>query len=80
MRLILADEEVLEFAIQEKRAILTFNRKDFIKLHKSIDTHCGIIVCTFDFDFPRLTANVIEAVEQEDDLSNKLIRVTRGSD
>jgi predicted nuclease of predicted toxin-antitoxin system len=28
------DEEVLNFAIQEERAILTLNRYDFIQLHR----------------------------------------------
>ncbi|MEM8523579.1 MAG: DUF5615 family PIN-like protein [Bacteroidota bacterium] len=73
------DDEVLKFAIKAKRAVLTFNRKDFIKLYRSVKKHYGIIICTFDFDFPRLTTNVIDAVEHEDDLNNKLIRVNRGN-
>ncbi len=72
------DEDVLTFATEQGRAVLTFNRKDFIRLHKIVAAHSGIVVCTFDFDFPRLTKNVITAIEQEDDLTNKLIRVTKG--
>lgn len=72
------DEDVLTYATEQGRAVLTFNRKDFIRLHRIVEAHSGIIVCTFDFDFPRLTQNVIDAIEQEADLSNKLIRVTKG--
>jgi hypothetical protein len=45
------DDEVLLFAISENRAILTVNRKDFIKLHRNNSAHAGIIVCTKNDDF-----------------------------
>ncbi len=35
-------------------------------------------VCIVDFDFLRLPKNVIAAIEEKDDLTNKLIRVTKG--
>lgn len=41
----LTDEEQLNTAIKYKRAILTHNIKDFIKLHKKYkDSHFGIIL------------------------------------
>ena len=45
------DEDVLTFAISENRAILTINRKDFIRLHRLNPLHAGIIVCTKNDDF-----------------------------
>src|SRR3954451_16548756 len=45
------DEDVLEFAAHDDRAILTLNRKHFIRLHREQTPHAGIIVCTFDPDF-----------------------------
>lgn len=45
------DPEVLEYAVAEKRALVTMNRRHFIKLHKETPSHFGIVVCTFDPDF-----------------------------
>ena len=50
----LPDDEVLKFASENKRALLTFNRKHFIVLHKTLQNHEGIIVCSFDLDFKAL--------------------------
>lgn len=72
------DEEVLAFAIVEKRAIITVNRKDFKRLHHSSPTHFGIIICTKNDDFKDFAAcihNVL--VQYEGDISNQLIRVYR---
>ena len=47
-RLGVSDQEQLEFAIQERRALYTFNAKDFARLHREFLTngrsHSGIIV------------------------------------
>lgn len=48
---LLSDESVLAFASAEERAVLTLNRKHFIRLHSVQREHAGIIVCTFDPDF-----------------------------
>lgn len=48
-----SDEEVLAFAILQSRAVLTLNRKHFVRLHRDHDDHRGIVVCTFDADFNR---------------------------
>ena len=45
------DESVLELAIQHGRALLTLNRRHFIRLHQVTPRHAGIIVCSFDPDF-----------------------------
>ena len=73
------DDEVLAFAADEKRCILTINRKDFIQLHKQNSQHAGIVVCTFDPDFHAQAQRIHHAVENVA-LSGKLIRVNRTRD
>ncbi len=71
------DEEVLSFASAEDRALLTLNRKHFIRLHNVQSHHAGIIVCTFDPDFIGQASRIHTAIESKEDLSGKLIRVNR---
>lgn len=72
------DERVLEFAIAENRAVLTFNRKDFFRLHKTTPHHAGIIACTYDADYDRLAGRIhVEIEKQGMSLGGKLIRVYR---
>jgi predicted nuclease of predicted toxin-antitoxin system len=42
------DDEVLAFAIEHSRSILTINKSDFIRLHRQNDNHLGILVCSSD--------------------------------
>lgn len=75
--LALPDEAVLDFAVKEKRAVLTLNRKHFIRLHKDRQTHNGIIVCSFDPDFTGQARRIHEAIESAPRLSGQLVRVNR---
>ena len=72
-----SDAEVLAFAVNENRAVLTQNRRHFIKLHLEKPNHDGIIVCTEDRDLKSLAQRINEAVSQQESLTNKLIRVNR---
>lgn len=45
------DKAVLDFASADHRAVLTINRKHFVRLHASSDDHAGIIACAVDIDF-----------------------------
>ncbi len=72
------DEEVLAFATNENRILLTLNRKHFMKLHASGDEHSGIVVCTQDNDFIRLALRIHAAVGNES-MSGILLRVSRSS-
>lgn len=46
------DGEVLRFATENDRCVLTFNRRDFRILHRECGgKHAGIITCTFDVDY-----------------------------
>jgi predicted nuclease of predicted toxin-antitoxin system len=50
----ISDEEVFEFAQTEKRALVTLNRRHFVRLHGRFPEHAGVIVCSFDSDFVAL--------------------------
>jgi len=71
------DDEVLKFATEKNRAVLTMNRKHFIQLHRTTSDHAGIIVCTFDTDFEGLAHRIDAVVETLPDLRKQLIRVNR---
>lgn len=73
------DPEVLDMAIEENRAVLTINRKDFIRLHGQRTEHKGIIVCTLDPDFVGQAARIHATIESNLDLPGKLLRVNRPS-
>jgi len=72
------DDEVLKFSCKEDRILLTFNRRDFIRLHSLNSNHAGIIVCTDDPDGFRL-ATKIHSVSLNSNLKNQLIRINRES-
>lgn len=73
----IADPDVLEFAIETQRAVLTQNRRDFIRLHSIRPDHFGIVVCTIDPEFPALAERIHETVSAADSLTGRLIRVVR---
>jgi hypothetical protein len=73
----ISDEAILAFAIKEGRAVLTINRKHFIRLHKEKPDHEGIIVCSFDPDFLGQADRIHKAIKSQGQLSNQLIRVNR---
>jgi len=56
------DDEVLAFAIEENRAVLTLNRIDFIRLHYSQPDHAGIIICRDDPNLSRFATRINEAI------------------
>jgi predicted nuclease of predicted toxin-antitoxin system len=71
------DDEVLAFASADNRAVLTINRRDFIRLHRQNQNHSGVIVCTADLDFARQARGIHEAIATLSSLANQLIRVNR---
>lgn len=71
------DAEVLKFATNENRAVLTINRRHFIRLHREQPNHAGIIVCTLDPDFVGQAERIHKAICGQTSLSGKLIRVNR---
>ncbi len=71
------DDQVLTFACQANRTILTDNRRDFIRLHRNQPEHCGIIVCTFDPDRIQSAQRIHAALESCPDLTGQLLRIYR---
>ena len=72
-----SDEAVLSFAGADDRAVLTINRKHFIRLHRTSSEHAGIIVCTADIDFVGQANRIHEAIKAYDALVGELIRIYR---
>jgi len=73
----LSDEDVLTFATEAGRAVLTLNRKHFVKLHNERPNHNGIIVCSFDSDFAGQARRIHHAIVDLARLTGQLIRVNR---
>lgn len=73
----IVDEDVLEFARHENRALLTLNRKHFIRLHKGNPYHAGVIACTFDGNFAALAHRIHTAIASQSELSGQLVRINR---
>ena len=75
------DDEVLRFAVEHRRAILTHNRRHFFRLHRETSgQHAGIIACTYDPDEVR-QASLIDAaiVSIEGMLDGQVVRIYRPS-
>jgi hypothetical protein len=74
------DPGVLAFAVSQGRAVLTHNRRHFIRLHKITQPHAGIVVCTRDDADPvGLAGRVDREITSHASLANLLIRVNRPS-
>ena len=73
------DDEVLAFATNCDRAVLTLNRSDFIQLHRQNANHAGAVAYTENPNFDRLAIKIHEAVSQLDSLKGQLIRIYRDS-
>lgn len=73
------DDQVLEFAVAEKRALLTLNRLDFFRLHQSTQgRHSGIIACTRDDAHPEALARRIHAaIAKAEQLEGQCLRIVR---
>jgi hypothetical protein len=71
------DEEVLAFAHNEGRSLLTINRKHFVRLHSKGAAHSGIIACTLDADFVGQAGRIHAVLAQSETLHRQLVRVNR---
>lgn len=75
------NDEVLNFATAQDRAVLTINRKHFVALHRLKLRHAEIIVCTLDVDFAGQAQRIHDAISQslseDETLRVQLLRVNR---
>jgi predicted nuclease of predicted toxin-antitoxin system len=70
------DPDILARAHSLGRAVLTYNRRHFERLHRQGAAHNGILSATHDSDFPRLAAR-IHAVLAGLSLGRWCLRVNR---
>ncbi len=75
------DDEVLRFATEQRRAILTHNRRHFFRLHREVSgQHAGIVACTYDPDDRRQVALINAAIASiGGTLDGQVLRVYRPS-
>jgi predicted nuclease of predicted toxin-antitoxin system len=72
----ISDEDVVAFATEQNRVVLTVNCRDFIKIHRQSNHHTGIIACTEDLKFEALALRIHEAVSNhEGEFTNQLLRI-----
>ena len=69
------DDQVLTTATAEGRAVLTFNRDDFLALHRSGLDHSGIVVCKDDSNIGDLGKVLHDYLTAQKTLHNRLLRV-----
>jgi hypothetical protein len=72
-----SDEDVLAFAVSLGRALLTLNRKHFIRLHHEHPNHGGIVVCTFDPDFIGQARRIHTILQSASPPTGQLLRIHR---
>ena len=73
----LSDEGVLALAAGRDRALLTINRRHFVRLHDDNRQHSGIIVCSIDIDFVGQARRISAALEPDEAVAGKLFRINR---
>lgn len=73
----LSDEGVLRLAVERDLALLTINRRHFVRLHERTPRHSGIVVCSLDLDFPGQAGRISEALERHGSVAGKLLRINR---
>ena len=72
------DDKVLDYATLNDRIVITFNRDDFVALHRNGVSHAGIIICKDDRDYLGQAQTLHNYLgTQVDRLYNRLIRVQR---
>jgi uncharacterized protein YukJ len=73
----ITDAAVLAFATAAGRAVVTFNRRHFIRLYTEGSSHAGIIVCTRDDDVLALADRIHQQLQQVPTLQDQLFRIKR---
>lgn len=72
-----SDDEVLQIATSLRRAVLTENAWDFVRLHRKSNAHSGIVTFTRDADIAALATRVQAELPESGELTGLLIRVRR---
>jgi predicted nuclease of predicted toxin-antitoxin system len=76
----LSDVDQLRFTTLEARIFVTHNRRDFMRLHRTVRSHPGIVICTRDDANPvALAERIHQALAAAGTMTNQLVRVNRPS-
>jgi hypothetical protein len=70
------DQEVLEYAKADDRAVFTLNRRHFLRLHQENPEHCGIVICSVEADWKAQATRIHNALAGNS-LSGLHIRIDR---
>jgi len=74
----ISDENVLKFAQERERVVITLNREDFITLHKQGKAHSGILICKEDRDYQGQAEKIHEFIlNASQSLKGRLIRIKK---
>jgi len=74
----ISDKDVLIFATNQNRIVITFNRDDFIDLHHGGADHNGIIIFKDDRDYEGQAKFICTFLQnQTTPLNNRLIRIQK---
>ena len=71
------DPAVLAFATALGRAVVTYNRRHFNRLHLQSASHRGVITCTKDDDSLALAGRIHQAIAGLTSLDGRLIRIMK---
>lgn len=70
------DPEVLHYAAEHGLVVLTHNRWDFGKLHRTGFAHAGMVACRGSRDASDMAARLYAALNDFDAMTNQMIVVT----
>jgi hypothetical protein len=71
------DTQVLADATADSRAVLTFNRRHFGRLHRQKPLHAGIVSCTRDDDLDGLATRIDRTITGAGSLAGQHLRINR---
>jgi predicted nuclease of predicted toxin-antitoxin system len=69
------DPEVLQYAISLNRAVITMNRRDFIRLHAQIPQHKGIVICKSSTNWEKIAQAIHKHLIQSDSIEGQPIGI-----
>lgn len=72
-----SDPDVLADATAAGRAVLTYNRRHFYRVHQQSAAPAGIISCTWDADHAALASRISQAIAAAGSLAGQYVRVNR---
>ncbi|MEL6605828.1 MAG: DUF5615 family PIN-like protein [Cyanobacteria bacterium J06614_10] len=72
-----SDDLVLAAAAADERCVVTFNRNDFVALHRAGVEHCGIIICKDNREDEVQASLIHERISRQATIRNRLFRLLK---